>query len=91
MQLNPGLAPAPEDFWDAPKPEQNTPRSTFLVEYEARRCQVCQSKHPPFGYGPPLTPVGHEIWACTRHRETIERMLAEALRPKPADRQQTLL
>jgi hypothetical protein len=91
MQLNPGLAPAPEDFWDAPKPEQNTPRSTFLVEYEVRRCQVCQSKHPPFGFGLPLTPSGREIWACAKHHETIDRMLTEPLRPKPADLQKTLL
>jgi len=63
-----------------------------MSEYEARRCHVCQAPHPPFGFGPPLTRPGRELWACRTHLAAVDGMLSEPPRAAvPARRQPGLL
>jgi len=63
-----------------------------MREYEARRCHVCQARHPAFGFGPPLTRPGMALWACSTHRAEVDHMLTGSPRPKAAaKRQPTLL
>ena len=47
----------------------------LLREYEARCCHVCQCRHPPFGFGPPLTRPDNELWACFEHHAAVYAML----------------
>jgi hypothetical protein len=54
----------------APAPE--TPQSTVMREYEARRRHICRCRYPSFGFGAPLTQPGHTIWACFAHRSEVE-------------------
>jgi hypothetical protein len=91
MQLSAGLAPAPEDVWIGAQPEQTEPRSAAMIEYDARRCHVCHANRPPFGFGPPLTAAGRQVWACVEHRETVNLMLTEVRRPTDEHQQSTLL
>jgi hypothetical protein len=42
-------------------------------EYEARRCCICQCRHPGFGFGPPMT--RETIWACGKHQAEVEAKL----------------
>ncbi len=63
-----------------------------MREYEARRCHVCQARHPAFGFGPPLTRPGMVLWACGAHRAEVDGLLAGSPRPRAAaKRQPTLL
>jgi hypothetical protein len=48
-----------------------------MAEYEARRCVVCNCRHPSFGFGPPLHGKG-TIWACGQHRAEVDRQLRTA-------------
>jgi hypothetical protein len=62
-----------------------------IAEYELRRCVVCDGRYPPFGFGPPLTRPGAEIWACGQHRSLIEARFAKPeAYAEPAARQNTL-
>jgi hypothetical protein len=54
-------------------------------EYEARRCHICQARHPAFGFGPPLTRPGMVLWPAVR---IVPRWMAcwpdhPAQRPQP--------
>jgi hypothetical protein len=62
-----------------------------LEEYEARRCDVCGARYPCFGFGPPLTHPGGEMWACAVHRTELAQRLSGS--PQRADdpRQTSLL
>lgn len=58
-------------------PTADAPRSPdAMLEYGARRCHICQARHPLFGFGPPLTRPGKVLWACSAHREAVDRLLA---------------
>ncbi len=48
-----------------------------MAEYDARRCIVCDCRHPSFGFGPPLHSKG-TIWACGTHRAEVDRQLRDA-------------
>jgi len=62
-----------------------------IAEYEQRRCVVCGGRYPPFGFGPPLTRPGAEIWACGQHRSVVEARFAKPEPyPEPAACQRTL-
>lgn len=50
-------------------------RNPSILAYEARRCHVCDAPHPSFGFGPPLTRKGHDVWACSLHRAEVKRLL----------------
>ena len=63
---------APEQERD---PEAVSARNLAVLAYEARRCRVCGAPHPAFGFGPPLTRKGHDLWACGLHRGDVERLL----------------
>ncbi len=69
---------------DAPSPG-NASDNLVILEYEARRCHVCQCKYPSFGFGPPLTTKGQPLWACFEHRGFVDRLLTggPAMRAEP--------
>ena len=74
MQLNAPAVRVEDEGWDqerTPTPSQNP----AIRACEARRCHVCQAKYPAFGFGPPLTRPGRELWACGPHRDEVERAL----------------
>lgn len=50
------------------------PLSAELRDYESRRCHICGTRFPPFGFGPPLTRPGQSLWACGRHRGEVEQI-----------------
>jgi hypothetical protein len=64
---------------DSP-PETAPPVPGTLAEYERRRCAICGARYPGFGFGPPLTRPGAEVWACGAHRRELEARFA---RPTP--------
>jgi len=64
-------------------------RNPSILTYEARRCHVCDAPHPGFGFGPPLTRKGHDVWACGPHRAEVQRLLRrEAAAHVPSGRVQ---
>jgi hypothetical protein len=65
----PGDAPA------APSPN--------MADYEARRCVVCNSRYPSFGFGPPLSHTGSTLWACFVHKNDVDKQLSAARAPTP--------
>ena len=74
----PGLSsaqPSPLEAGEEPRT-----KTAMVLEYEARRCHICRCPQPAFGFGPPLTRPGQELWACGLHRATVEAMLAPASR-----------
>lgn len=56
--------------------EETGAKPAMVLEYEARRCQACRCPQPAFGFGPPLTHPGQELWACSQHREVVEALLS---------------
>jgi hypothetical protein len=60
---------------------ERAPITGTIAEYEQRRCVVCGGRYPPFGFGPPLTRPGAEIWACGQHRSVVEARFAK---PEPS-------
>jgi len=56
-------------------------RNPSILTYEARRCHVCDAPHPGFGFGPPLTRKGHDVWACGPHRAEVQRLLRREAAP----------
>ena len=85
-------ARSPEAPWDGydqsneARPPQSSQNPT-IREYEARRCHVCRCKYPPFGFGPPLTPLGARLWACSAHYQDV-RQLLRGTAVKPAEKEQ---
>ena len=78
MSIISNRAPAedegPLEGWE----QQATPTTNpTVLACEARRCHVCSRGRPAFGFGPPLTKSGQELWACGLHRAEVERMLRE--------------
>ena len=74
-------ARSPEERWDEHGQQPGSQQSELsenptVREYDARRCHVCRCKHPPFGFGPPLTRPGLTLWACHDHRAEMHRKLA---------------
>lgn len=86
MELNERLAT--DGVTDGREPGQaaETPQSEFMREYGSRRCHICQCRHPPFGFGPPLTKPGQTLWACVAHRDEVNRLLTpRVVSPVEAD------
>lgn len=52
-----------------------------IADYERRRCAIFGARYPAFGFGPPLTRPGAELWACGPDRHELAARLA---RPTPA-------
>ncbi len=67
-----------------------TPPAAAADPQATHRCSICGAENAVFGFGPPLTPKGRELWACNlAHRDQIDRMLTlSASKPAaPAQRQ----
>jgi hypothetical protein len=67
-----------------------TPPASAPDTQATHRCHICGAVNAVFGFGPPLTPKGRELWACNlAHRDQIDRMLTlRASKPDaPAQRQ----
>lgn len=62
-----------------------------VAEYEQRRCAICGGRYPGFGFGPPLTPRGGDLWACAAHRHKLEARLRSASEGRSSDTPQTSL
>jgi hypothetical protein len=54
MRVNDASNPGPA-AWEDIDGGQEAPKNPMLLEYEARRCHLCQSKYPAFGFNQPLT------------------------------------
>lgn len=65
---------ASRSFPESP-PAPAAPAPGSIEEYERRRCAICGSKYPGFGFGPPLTRPGTMLWACLQHRMELDRQL----------------
>ena len=76
MQLTTQRVPA-DDEWSRRDREMCPAANSVVEEYDARRCHICQSRYPPFGFGPRLTRAGVTIWACALHRDDVERQLTK--------------
>ena len=50
-----------------------------MRDYEARRCCVCNCRHPSFGFGPPMT--RKPVWACGAHQSEVEARLLAGVQP----------
>jgi len=90
MQLNARLQSDIDDCLSAPA-VGNRRQHPVSHDYEARRCHCCGALYPAFGFGPPLTRPGDELWVCGRHRGEIEQMLTEERQPPADNRQRSLL
>jgi len=92
-EVQPNVAVGELDFaeWNSSEPrDANMPEA--VQKHDARRCHICGAKFPPFGFGPPLTRIGVDLWACSAHRLEVERQLTGANRPAMCeDRQPNLL
>jgi hypothetical protein len=62
-----------------------------VAEYEQRRCAICGARYPGFGFGPPLTRRGGELWACAAHRHELEARLRSPSAEQGSDAPQTSL
>lgn len=70
---------------------ERAPITGTIAEYEQRRCAICGGRYPGFGFGPPLTRPGAEIWACGQHRgEVAARFAKPQPQPEPDVGQKTL-
>ena len=56
--------------------EETRAKPATVLQYEVRRCHICRCPQPAFGFGPPLTRPGQELWACGQHREAVEALLS---------------
>jgi hypothetical protein len=70
MQLTTALAEQDRD--DEIAVPGDTHANSVFAEYEARRCVVCGTRYPPFGFGL-LAPTGKALWACSVHRQEVDR------------------
>ena len=72
MQLTAKVNEPPDDPWAE---TNKTPQNETVRAYEARRCHVCGCQYPPFGFAPPMTRPGTELWACQDHKDEVRRSL----------------
>lgn len=72
-------------------PDSPNSSSSPLEEYEARRYDVCGARYPCFGFGPPLTRPGGELWACSAHRTELAQRLSCSPQRSDDPRQASLL
>jgi len=72
MQLTAKVNEPPDEPWAE---TNETPQSETVRAYEARRCLVCGCRYPPFGFAPPMTRPGTELWACKDHKDEFRRSL----------------
>jgi hypothetical protein len=54
-----------------------------MRDYEARRCCVCNCRHPSFGFGPPMT--REPVWACGAHHAEVEARLLAGVKPRRSE------
>jgi hypothetical protein len=71
-------------------PTHAGPMPGSIEEYELRRCAICGSKYPGFGFGPPLTRPGPMLWACLEHRMELARQLRPETPPALQELRKTL-
>ncbi len=74
MQLTVRRAPD-ETLATEPANTERSADSAAMQEYDARRCHLCQCRHPSFGFGPPLQTGGRVLWSCLAHRDAVERLI----------------
>ena len=84
-------APYVNSEWNDVDHDPSKRQSPVMAEYEARRCHICCSKYPPFGFGPPLIKKGSAVWACRDHRMEVYRLLTVEPAPRGDHSQQVLL
>lgn len=60
-----------------PRAAREAVTGAYLAEVDARRCVICGSKGPAWGYGPPLVP--RQVWACFEHRHQADPRSPEAI------------
>jgi hypothetical protein len=72
-------------------PDRPASASSPLEEYEARRCAICGARYPCFGFGPPLTRTGGDLWACGAHRAELDQRLSGTFQRVDDPRQASLL
>ena len=75
MQLSEARARATDEPWDRPDDRAEQPRNEAVQAYEARRCHICQGPFAPYGFGPPMTRPGVELWACPDHKDELRQAL----------------
>lgn len=68
-----------------PPPEEVPPMPEAIAEYHRRCCVVCGARQPSFGFGPPLTRPGGEVWACRDHRQEVATRFAKLTAPGATD------
>jgi len=73
--MNEGTVDIENGLIEIAQDEAASDKSSAMLAYEARRCHVCGVRHPAFGFGPPLTRRGQELWACVAHRDEVHRLL----------------
>ena len=91
MRMNHATSAQRESIWQDCDVSREKAANPMLVEYEARRCRVCQCRYPSFGFGPPLTKQGHILWACFSHQSEVHRMLTGVPRTQDPEAQSRLL
>jgi hypothetical protein len=80
-EVQPKVAAGEQDFAEfnsSKSRDANMPEA--VQKHDARRCHICGAKVSPFGFGPPLTRTGVDLWACSAHRLEVERQLTGARR-----------
>ena len=85
FQLSAAGARAADEPWGRPEDRAEQPRSTAVQVYGARRCHICQGPFSPYGFGPPMTRPGAELWTCPAHRDELRQALTlgPGRRPDP--------
>ena len=85
LQLSAAGAIAADEPWDRPDNRTEQPRSATLQVYGARRWHICQEPFAPYGFGPPMTRPGAELWTCQSHRDELRQalILEPGRRPDP--------
>ena len=76
MQLSAARARAADEPWDRPNDRAEQPRNEADESYKARRCYSCQGPFAPYGFGPPMTRPGGELWACPNHKDELRQALS---------------
>jgi hypothetical protein len=54
-------------------------------------CHHCGAENAPFGFGPPLSPRGRELWACVHHRDQVAALLTPTMENREATLQPRML
>ncbi len=66
---------AEDGIWNTPEPASAPQQTEAMRDYEARCCHICRARYPSFGFGPPLTRPSATLWACSKHRAEVDRMM----------------